>query len=92
MSEFVANIKRDDAKLYCSNIDFDPYTGGGTYVPVEAVMIMEEKIDEPDVKFIWDQRGEDLPEIETYDIMICNSYSDITRSTSGNIVVPNGTQ
>jgi hypothetical protein len=66
MSKFVANIKRDDAELYCRDINFDVFTEGGTYVPIEAAMTMQRDIDEKDTTFIWDNRGDDLPIIETY--------------------------
>eukprot|EP00957_Ditylum_brightwellii_P148800 11328217-Ditylum_brightwellii.AAC.1 len=65
LSKFIANIRRDDAESYCSSIDFDIYTGGSTNVPIEAAMTMQHEIDEKETNFIWDQRGDDLPELVT---------------------------
>ena len=66
ISKFIANCWQREAEAYCADIDFDNLQRGATYVPFECAVEMQKGLKSREIKVIWDDRGENLPETINY--------------------------
>ena len=44
MSKFIANSKKNHARIKYDSFDFDSYCSGATYVPLEGALLMQREI------------------------------------------------
>ena len=61
-SQTTQQLLKKKAKEACKHIDVDAHSYGGKYVSLELTMIIQHKLNERDIKVIWNTRGNDIPE------------------------------
>ena len=66
ISRQVVIARQEESRKYCEKIKWKPFYSASTYVPLEASFAMQRDLKKRDIKVIWDDHGENLPENVVY--------------------------